>query len=145
MARTSTYLNFAGTTEAAFHFYKSVFGTEFADPFMYMRDIPPSPHNPPLTEAEQGLVMHVSLPITGGHILNGTDAVDSMGHHLTVGNNFNLNVEPDTRTETDRVFNALAEGGKVTMPLQEMFWGAYYGALTDRYGIQWMFNCTSKT
>jgi len=144
MARTSTYLNFPGTTEAAFNFYKSVFGTAFADPFMYMRDIPPSPHNPPLTEAEQGLVMHVSLPITGGHLLHGTDAVESMGHPLTVGNNFNLNVEPDTRTETDRLFNALAEGGKVNMPLQEMFWGAYYGALTDRYGIQWMFNCASK-
>ena len=133
-----------GTTEAAFNFYKAVFGTEFADPFMYMRDIPPSPHNPPLTEAEQGKVMHVALPITGGHVLHGTDMLKSMGHEFKPGNNFSLNLEPDTRAETKRLFDALAEGGKVDMPLQEMFWGGYFGSLTDRYGIQWMFNCNSK-
>jgi PhnB protein len=54
-----------------------------------------------------------------------------------------INLEPDTRDETDRLFAALAVGGQVEMPLQPMFWGAYFGSLTDRFGIKWMFNCKS--
>jgi PhnB protein len=55
-----------------------------------------------------------------------------------------INLEPDTRAETDRLFNTLAEGGTVEMPLQEMFWGGYFGSLSDRFGIRWMFNCMNK-
>ena len=142
MARVSTYLNFMGKTEEAFAFYRAVFGTEFDGPIMYMRDVPDAP---PLSEREQGMVMHVSLPITGGHRLMGTDALESLGHRLVFGNNISLNLEPDTRAETERLFNALADGGTVEMPLQEMFWGDYFGSLTDQYGVRWMFNCTSKS
>jgi len=115
MARVSTYLNFDRRTEEAFTFYRKVFGTEFEG------------------------------PILGGHLLMGTDAPESMGLHVNTGNNVYIMLEPDTRAETDRLFAALAEGGKVDMPLQEMFWGDYYGSLRDRFGVQWMFNCTSKT
>lgn len=144
MARTSTYLNFMGNTEAAFTFYKAVFRSEFAGPIARMRDAPAAPGMPKLTEAEQGLVMHVELPIVGGHVLMGTDALESMGHRITFGDNVSINLEPDTRAEARRLFEALAEGGKVTMPLQDMFWGAYFGACVDRFGVRWMVNCAAK-
>jgi PhnB protein len=74
----------------------------------------------------------------------GTDAAESMGFAVTPGNNVYLNLEPDTRAETDRLFKALAEGGRIEMPLQEMFWGGYFGSLVDRFSINWMFNCACK-
>ncbi|HYO93503.1 MAG TPA: VOC family protein [Polyangiaceae bacterium] len=142
MARTSTYLNFAGNTEQAFAFYKSAFRTELNGPISRMGDVPPAPDMPTLSEAEKRLVMHVELPILGDHRIMGTDAIESMGHTVTFGNNVSINLEPDTRQETERLFHALGEGGKVTMPLQDMFWGAYFGTLTDKFGVQWMFNCS---
>ena len=63
---------------------------------------------------------------------------------VNAGNNVHINLEPDTRAEADQLFNALAAGGKVSMPLADMFWGAYFGRLTDRYGVQWMVNCPDK-
>jgi PhnB protein len=144
MARVSTYLNFSRTTEEAFLFYKSVFGGNFTTPIHRFSEVPRQPGQPPLAEADNNLVMHVELPILGGHVLMGTDAPESMGFTLTAGNNIYINLEPDTRAETDRLFKGLSEGGTVEMPLQEMFWGGYFGSLTDRFGIHWMFNCTSK-
>jgi PhnB protein len=144
MARVSTYLNFPRSTEAAFRFYRSAFGTELTAPIARFSDIPPQPDQPPLAEADRDLVMHVELPILGGHVLMGTDASESMGFALTQGNNVYINLEPDTRPETDRLFAALADGGSVEMPLQEMFWGGYFGSLVDRFGVRWMFNCASK-
>jgi PhnB protein len=144
MARVSTYLNFPRNTEEAFLFYKSVFRTEFQGPLMRFKDGPPCPGQPPLSEADSRLVMHVALPILGGHVLMGTDSPDSMGFKLNPGNNVYINLEPDTRAETERLFAALSEGGTVEMALQDMFWGAYWGTLTDRFGIHWMFNCAAK-
>lgn len=144
MARTSTYLNFEGTTEQAFLFYRAVFGTEFVAPIMRMGDIPPSPDMPPLPEAEKNLVMHVALPILGGHVIMGTDVLPSMREKLVVGTNVSITLVPDTRTEADRLFAALAQGGKVTMPLQVMFWGDYFGTLTDEFGVQWMVDTEAK-
>jgi len=146
MARTSTYLNFNRNTEEAFRFYKSVFGTEFSRPIARMGDAPPcDPGQPPLPDTDKNLVLHIELPILGGHVLMGTDASESMGFKLVQGNNVHLNLEPDTRAETDRLFKALSDGGKVEMQLMEMFWGGYFGSLVDRFGTQWMFNCASKT
>ncbi len=145
MARVSTYLNFPRETEAAFLFYKSVFGTEFLAPMMRYKDIPASPDQPPMVAEDLELVMHVELPILGGHVLMGTDAPESMGFKVNFGNNMYINLEPDERAETDRLFQALADGGVVEMPLQDMFWGAYFGTLTDRFGVRWMFNCENKT
>lgn len=144
MARVSTYLNFPRTTEEAFTFYKSVFGTEFLGSIARFKDMPPQPGQPPLAEADKNLVMHVELPILAGHVLMGTDAPESMGFRVRSGNNVYVMLEPDTRGQTDRLFAALAAGGTVEMPLKEMFWGDYYGSLADRYGVQWMFNCASK-
>lgn len=144
MARVSTYLNFARSTEAAFTFYKSVFGTEFSSPIHRFSEVTPQPGVAKLREADKNLVMHVEMPILGGHILMGSDAPESMGFPLTRGNNVQINLEPDTRAETERLFRALADGGKVHTPLQETFWGGYFGSVTDRFGIRWMFNCTAK-
>jgi PhnB protein len=145
MAKVSIYLNFPCTTEAAFDFYKSVFGTEFSTPIGRFRDMPPQPGQPSLPAADLDLVMHVALPILGGFELMGTDAPESMGFKVNMGNNMYINLQPDTRAETSRLFDALAAGGKVEMPLQDMFWGAYYGSLTDKFGVRWMFNCESRT
>lgn len=141
MPRVSTYLNFGRQTGEAFAFYRSVFGGEFTGPVHRFADMPPAPGQPPLADADRELVMHVELPILAGHVLMGTDAPESMGFRLVVGNNVHINLEPDTRAETERLFHALAAGGQVEMPLQDMFWGAYFGSLRDRYGVQWMFNC----
>jgi len=145
MARVSTYLNFPRTTEAAFMFYQSVFGTELSRPIARFKDMPPQPGQPPLAEADQLLVMHVELPILGGHVLMGTDAPESMGFTVKYGNAIYLNLEPDTRSETRRLFDALAKDGTVETPLQDMFWGAYWGCVKDQFGVNWMFNCVSKT
>jgi PhnB protein len=145
MARVSTYLNFPRSTEAAFNFYRSVFGTEFNGPIMRFGAIPPQPGQPPMPEADKNLVMHIELPILAGHVLMGTDAPESMGFTLTQGNTVTINLEPDTRAETDRLFAGLGAGGQADMPLAEQFWGDYFGILVDKFGIRWMFNCTSKT
>lgn len=145
MARVSTYLNFGRNTEEAFNFYKGIFGGEFGgNGINRFGDIPPSDEMPPLPEADKNLVMHVELEILGGHRIMGTDAPESMGFKVDKGNNVHLNLEPDTKAETKRLFDALSAGGQVTMELQDMFWGAYYGSCTDKFGIQWMFNCTEQ-
>lgn len=144
MAKVSTYLNFTRTTEEAFVFYQSVFGGDFIGGINRFRDVPPQEGMPELAEADKDLVMHIALETIGGHVLMGTDAPESMGFSVVQGNNVYINLEPDTREETDRLFSGLSAGGKITMPLQEMFWGAYYGSCTDKHGINWMFNCTAK-
>lgn len=144
MATVSTYLNFARSTEEAFNFYKSVFGGEFSGPIMRFGDMPPSGDTASFSKEDKNLVMHIELPILGGYKLMGTDAPESMGFNVSFGNNVYINIQPDTREETKRLFDAIAQGGKVTMELQDMFWGDYFGTCTDRFGVQWMFNCSEK-
>ena len=67
------------------------------------------------------------MPILGGHYLMGTDAPESMGFKMNFGNNVHINVEPDSRAETKKIFEALSTSGVVIMELQDMFWGAYFG------------------
>lgn len=141
MARVTTYLNFNGNAEEAMEFYRSVFGTELG-PMMRMGDLPATPDAPELSDADKQLVMHVALPILGGHILMATDMMESAGHVLEVGNNMTLNLEPDTLAETHRIFDELSEGGSDIAPLEEQFWGAVWGTCLDRFGVRWMFNYT---
>jgi PhnB protein len=145
MARVSTYLNYPNNTEEAFTFYKSVFGGEFGgNGIARFGDIPATEGMPPIAEHDKNLIMHIELAITGGHVLMGTDAPESMGFKVNYGNNVHINLEPDTRAETKRLFDALSAGGTVTMELQDAFWGAYFGSCTDKYGVQWMVNCNEK-
>ncbi len=143
MSRVTTYLNFMGTTEEAFRFYGSVFGTEIAGGVTRIGDIPAPPDGPQLSDAEKKMVAHIELPILAGHMLMGTDMVASMGQQLRVGNNVTINLEPDTRAETDRLYAALSEGGSESTGMQQMPW-AYWGCSLDRYGIRWMFNCYDR-
>ena len=144
-ARVCTYLNFDGKTEEAFLFYKSVFKTEFIGKGIErFGDIPASAGHPPVTEEIKKMVLHVELPITGNHILMGTDAPKEMGFTLAKGNNMHICVEPATRKEADRLFNELSAGGNITMPMADMFFGAYFGEFSDKYGINWMINFQNK-
>ena len=143
MARVSTYLNFAGNTEQAFEFYRAVFGGEFPGGVRRFGDMPAAPDQPPMPADMANMVIHVELAILGGHVLMGTDSHESMGFTVVHGNNVHINLEPDTRADADRLFNALSAGGKVEMPLQDMFWGAYFGSFIDQFGIHWMVNCAT--
>jgi PhnB protein len=140
MSKVSIYLNFQGNTEEAFNFYKSVFKTEFSGPVSRMSDVPAQPGMPPLPEKEKNAIMHMALPILGGTLIQGTDMLESMGHKLKIGNNTTICLEPDSKDETDRLFNALSPGGSESVAPQDMFWGAYWGVCLDKYGIRWMFN-----
>lgn len=144
MARVSTYLNFPGNTEEAFNFYRSVFGGDFEGGIHRFSEVPPTPGQPPVPDHLKNQVMHIALPITGGHVLMGTDAPKEMGFSVTAGNNVYINLEPDSRGEADRLFAALAAKGKVEMALGDQFWGAYFGSFTDQFGIHWMVNCMAK-
>ncbi len=145
MARVSIYLNFPRNTEEVFNFYKSVFGGEFSGGGVArFKDIPQMEGAPPIPEEDKNLIMHIELPLLGVFVLMGTDAPESMGFTVNKGNNMYINLEPDSKAETKKLFEALSDGGFVTMELQEMFWGAYYGSCTDKFGINWMFNCTAK-
>ena len=143
MARVSTWFHFAGNAEEAFRFYQSVFQTEFVGPIVRFGDLPPQPGQPPLSANEAAMVMNISLPILGGHVIIGNDAPESLGQRIQ-GNNVSMNLEPDTRAETDRLFAALKEGGTVEYAPTEMPWGGYWGSLIDRYGNEWMFSCAAK-
>jgi PhnB protein len=144
MAQTATYLNFTRNTEEAFTFYKSVFGTEFLG-IMRHSDVPVPDGHPGPSDEDKDLVINVALPILGGHILMGTDAPGSMGFTLNQGNNVYICLMPDSRGEADRLFNELSAGGSVEMSLQDMFWGDYFGSFVDKFGVQWMVNCSAKS
>lgn len=138
MATINPYLNFNGTAEEAFRFYQSIFGGE-----LFIQRMKDAPGTEGLSEADKNLIMHVSLPI-GGNVLMGSDCVESMGHKLVTGNYSYISIGPDSRGETARIFHALADGGKVEMPLEDMFWGDYFGSLVDKFGVPWMINYANK-
>ena len=144
MAQVATYLNFERQTEAAFNFYKSVFGTEFVNGIMRHSDVPVPEGQEGPSDADKNLVINVALPILGGHLLMGTDAPESMGFKINQGNNVYICLQPDTRGEADTLFAALSEGGTVEMAMAEQFWGDYFGSFVDKFGVQWMINCSSK-
>ena len=135
----NTYLTFDGNCREAFEFYRSVFGGEFAE-FQTFGDGPP---DMPVSDEEKDRVLHVALPI-GSSVLMGSDTW-SIGPPHAVGNNFSLSIEVESREQCDELCAKLSAGGSVTTPLQEMFWGAYFGQWTDRFGINWMVNYTLPT
>lgn len=139
MSKVSIYLNFMGNTAEAFEFYKDVFKTDYAMPPMRMKDAPPHPNAPKLSEKDMNAIMHVSMPILGGTMLMGTDLLESTGDTLREGNNVTISLDADDRAEADRLYNALSEGGSEKAPMREEFWG-YWGCAKDRFGIRWMFN-----
>jgi PhnB protein len=136
MISINPYLNFMGNTEDAMNFYKSIFGGEFTA-FQRFNE---SPGHDKMPKKEQTMVMHASLPLGPHNTLMATDTLESMGMELTIGNNFYMSVNTESEAETDKLFNGLAEGGKIEMPVNQTFWGAYCGMCRDKFGIQWMIS-----
>lgn len=143
-ARVSTYVNFPGNTEEAFNFYKSVFKTDFVNGIKRFDEIPSDPNQPPVADNVKKMVLHVELPLLGDHVLMGTDAPKEMGFTVTQGNNMHINLETESKEQADKLFNGLSAGGKIEMPIQDMFWGAYFGSFTDKFGINWMIHYQNK-
>jgi PhnB protein len=138
MKAVHPYLNFPGTAEAAFAFYREVFGGAFLTVMRYGE----SPMAAQVPAEHRDKLMHISLPLPCGTVLMASDWVDAFcgGQPLTVGSNVSLSLDVESRAEADRLFAALSAGGAVTMPLQDMFWNAYFGTCTDRFGINWMIS-----
>lgn len=138
MAQINPYLNFNGNTEEAFNFYKSVFGGDFmGGQIMRYKDMPGADEMP---EADRDKVMHVGLEIGDGSYLMGTDTLESMGQNTTFGNNCQIIISPESREDADRLFAGLSAGGKIEAPMEDVFWGAYYGAFADKFGVNWMIH-----
>jgi PhnB protein len=140
MPVVNVYLTFNGNCEAAFNFYKSVFGGDF--PFMgRFKDMPSSePGAKSISEEEGKRIMHVSLPISKETMLMGSDTGGEWAADYKQGNNFAISITAQSKSEADSIFEALSKGGTVTMPLSNTFWGDYFGMLTDQFGINWMMS-----
>ncbi|MBG9377851.1 VOC family protein [Panacibacter sp. DH6] len=130
------YLNFPGTAEDAFNFYKSVFGGDFLM-VQRFKNMPDADKLPP---GVAQMIMHISLPLNNDTILMGSDAPAQMGFKVIAGNNNYISVSPDSREQADMLFNGLSAGGQVEMPIADTFWGAYFGSFTDKFGTKWMIN-----
>lgn len=141
MLSMNPYLNFSGNTEEAFLFYQSIFGGEFVGGILRFKDVEDGSKLP---ERDKNKIMHVRLDIGKGIVLMGTDVLESAGQSLTVGNNITLSISTETKSEADALFLKLSDSGNVQMPLQDTFWGAYFGMFTDKFGIQWMINFDGK-
>ncbi|WP_300675101.1 VOC family protein [Soonwooa sp.] len=138
MATTNIYLTFEGNCKEAFDFYKSAFGGDF--PHVGKFGDMPEVDGKKISEEDKEKIMHITLPISKETVLMGSDAGTDWGRGLTVGNNFSIAINADSKEEADNLFNALSAGGKITMPLQETFWGAYFGMFVDKFNINWMMN-----
>ncbi|WP_417429321.1 VOC family protein [Halpernia sp.] len=138
MAIVNPYLMFDGNCKAAFDFYKSAFGKDFSD-INYFGDMPPQEGNPPLSEEQKKMIMHVRLEISKETILFGSDIFPGT-QGFSHGDNFSISINADSRDEATDLFNKLSDGGNVTMPLADTFWGAYFGMWKDKFGVDWMIN-----
>jgi PhnB protein len=140
VTKLNTYLNFAGNTEEAFKFYKSVFGGEFTTVVRF-KDMPMEGVSIP--PKDQNKIMHISLPIGKDNILMASDTLESLGQKLVQGNNSYINISPESKGEADRIFNALSKGGAVEMAIADQPWGDYWGSFKDKFGVQWMVTYTN--
>jgi PhnB protein len=137
MTKYNRYLNFAGNTEEAFSFYKSVFGGEFVSVLRF-RDMPMPGVS--LSEEDADKIMHIGLPLGQDQVLMASDVLESLGQRPIQGNNVYISVHPDSKQEADRLFTALSEGAEIEMAIADQPWGDYWGSLKDKFGVLWMIN-----
>ncbi|MDT4863097.1 3-demethylubiquinone-9 3-methyltransferase [compost metagenome] len=137
MTTINPYLYFDGNCEEAFTFYKSVFKSEFKYIGRY-KDVPEADRR--LFSDHEDKIMHVSLPISKETILMGSDNAELFQQNVSL-TNFSLSVNTDQKEEADRLFQGLAVGGKIKLPMNNTFWGSYYGIVTDKFGINWKISC----
>ena len=138
MATVNAYLTFNGNCEDAFNFYKSAFNSDFTYIGRF-KDMPPT-DGKTCSPEEGEKIMHVSLPISNETILMGSDNSETFGQTTIMGNNISLSINAESKEEADRLFNELSSDGKITMPMNSTFWGAYFGMFIDKFGINWMVN-----
>lgn len=134
MATVNAYLSFNGNCEAAFNFYKSVFGGDFA----YVGRYKDMPSEQPIPESEKEKIMHVCLPISKETMLMGADSSEIFGQATKFGDNISMSISTKSEEEAKKIFNALSAGGKVVMPLGKTFWSPLFGMLADQFGVNWM-------
>ena len=138
MTTVNIYLNFNGNCEEAFTFYKSIFGGDF--PYVgRFKDMPVQEGQSVPTELAEK-IMHISLPISQETMLMGSDVGGEWASTYKLGNNFTVSVNTDSQEEADRLFVGLSADGMVTMPMNQTFWGDYFGMFTDKFGINWMIS-----
>jgi PhnB protein len=136
MINTDIYLHFDGQCEQAFKFYQSVFGGEFITAQRY-KDMPGSDK---MNAADQERMMHISLKLTSKTTLMGSDLPSGNDKNFTPGSNFHICLQADTEKEANKLFQVLSKDGKVEMPMNKTFWGAYFGMVADKFGVHWMIN-----
>ncbi|WP_421752122.1 VOC family protein [Croceimicrobium sp.] len=136
MTTVNVYLTFNGNCEEAFNFYRSVFGGEFAM-FSRFNEMPADEGNQ-MPEEEGNRIMHVGLPISKETMLMGSDTGGEWAANFKAGTNFSISVSTDSREKADQFFNDLAVEGQVIMPMNDTFWGDYFGMCVDQFGINWM-------
>ena len=142
MTTVNVYLTFTGNCEEAFNFYKSVFGGDFTYVGRF-KDMPPvDGKSAPAKDAEK--IMHISLPVSKETTLMGSDTSEGFGGPVTVGNNFSISINTDSKANADNYFKKLSAGGQTVMPMSDTFWGSYFGMFTDKFGINWMVSFDEK-
>lgn len=129
----ATYLMFDSNCREAFEFYRQVFGGEFSSVLTYAE----GPADLNIPDEEKDRIMHISLPIDGS-VLMGSDSSRAFGPPPKVGDNFSISISANSREQCDELFAKLSTGGSNLMPMQDQFWGAYFGCLTDKFGVGWM-------
>jgi len=142
MASINPYIHFNGNAEEAFTFYKSVFGGDFAR-IARFKDMPSNPEYP-MPEKEANKIMHVALPIGKTSVLMGSDTPEFLGKHNEKETRSKISISAESKEEAEKIFNRLSQDGEVEMPIDEAPWGAYFGMLRDKYGIEWMVNFEQK-
>lgn len=129
----NAYLSFKGDCEAAFTFYVQCLGAKIGDVFRYAG----TPMVNQVPADWQNKIMHGSLTLNGQVVMG----ADMMPEQYEAPKGFSLSLHPKKVDEAERVFQALTEGGQVTVPLEKTFWAARFGMVVDRFGIPWMINC----
>ena len=135
------HINFNGNAEEAFNFYKSVFGGEFTKLIRY-KDIPNAEF--PIEKKDQNKIMHIALPIGKTNVLMANDVPDFMGKVNENENRSKISISTNSKEEADKLFNGLSAGGQVEMPIEDSFWGSYFGMFRDKYGIECMVDFDPK-
>lgn len=135
MAPLVPYFTFAGNCREAMNFYKDCFKGEITQIQTFEEAKMEVP------ELLKKQIVHAEVK-AGDILLMASDGM--AGFEAQPGNNVSLTINLTDEKEEIRLFDALAKGGKVSMPLQDTFWGARYGMLTDRYGVNWMLNCPKQ-
>ena len=137
MKEFTAYLMFNGNCRQAMEFYAKYLGGD-----LQVMPYSDGPADMPKEMKNSDKVLHARLSKAEQTLLMASDCPPDKP--VQVGNNFSVSIACDSNQEVDDLFKSLGEGGKVTMPVQNMFWGAYFGMLTDKFGVNWMFNHDTK-